>query len=188
MATSNKLQTIYLDLETTGLSYKHDEIVEIGILADDGIILLDTQVRPVRKQTWPQAQAIHGISPDDVREAPTLADLSDVIQAIVEGKEIIIYNMAFDLRFLVRQLAKAASIRCCMKAFARYYGGQDRRRRRPRQQKLTTAAEHVEFIWPGEAHRAINDCMATRAVWRYLMDPARRHPATMIGQARKQSR
>jgi len=50
---------VYLDLETTGLDPAADEILEIGILADDGTVLLDSLVRPIRHRTWPRAQTIH---------------------------------------------------------------------------------------------------------------------------------
>ncbi|MCP3870763.1 MAG: hypothetical protein GY703_22255, partial [Gammaproteobacteria bacterium] len=40
--------------------------------------------------------------------------------------------------------------------------------------KLAFAADYVLYRWQGTAHRAIHDCMATRAVWHYLKDPAER--------------
>jgi DNA polymerase III epsilon subunit-like protein len=50
------VRTVFLDLETTGLDPRTDEIVEIGILDEDGRVLLDTLVRPVRHRSWPDAQ------------------------------------------------------------------------------------------------------------------------------------
>ncbi|ESQ14925.1 MAG: hypothetical protein N838_30690 [Thiohalocapsa sp. PB-PSB1] len=57
------MQTVYLDLETTGLHPSRDEIVEIGILDDQGQPLLDTLVRPIRHTSWPEAEYNNGISP-----------------------------------------------------------------------------------------------------------------------------
>jgi hypothetical protein len=57
------MQTVYLDLETTDLHPSEDEIVEIGILDDQGQPLLDTLVRPIRHTSWPEAEYINGISP-----------------------------------------------------------------------------------------------------------------------------
>jgi DNA polymerase-3 subunit epsilon len=78
---------LYLDLETTGLHAPLDEIVEIAIIDDNGAVLLNTRVRPVRQTEWPEAQRIHGISPRDVAWAPTLAQLSTRIQGLyMDGK------------------------------------------------------------------------------------------------------
>ena len=69
------MRTVYLNLETTGLNSAEDEIVEIGILADNGEPIIDSLVRPQRHRSWPNAQRIHGISPADVQGAPILEEL-----------------------------------------------------------------------------------------------------------------
>ena len=154
------MRTIFLDLETTGLDPARDEILEIGILDDDGEILLDSLVRPERHQTWPAAQCINCIAPADVAEAPPLAALRPRIIETVAGTRVVIYNASFDSGFLATDLVGAAEVVCAMKAFAATFS--DRRWR-----KLGAAAAHVGYVWPGNAHRAIHDCMATRAVWHW---------------------
>ena len=69
------MRTVFLDLETTGLDPRTDEILEIGILDDAGTVLLDSLVRPERHRRWPGAEAIHGIAPEDVADAPKLEEL-----------------------------------------------------------------------------------------------------------------
>jgi DNA polymerase III epsilon subunit-like protein len=61
-------RALYLDLETTGLDQQQDEILEIGLLDDDGRVVLHSLVRPERHGLG--AQAIHGIRPEDVEVAP----------------------------------------------------------------------------------------------------------------------
>ena len=161
--------TIYLDTETTGLNAARDEILEIGILDDQGRALLDSLVRPVKKRTWREAQAIHGISPTDVATAPTLDELRPDIINAVRGREVVIYNAAFDSRFLPAELEYATEIKCCMLPFAEIYSEWNYYRQSYKWQKLTTAAGYVGYEWPAAAHRAIEDCKATRAVWRYLV-------------------
>ena len=146
--------TVYLDTETTGLSPPRDEILEIGILDDKGRTLVDSLVRSENHRTWPGAQAIHGISPSDVANAPTLDELRSVIIEAVRGKEIVIYNAVFDSRFLP-ELVYAAEIKCCMLPFAEVYGEWNDFCQNYKWQKLTTAASYVGYKWPASAHRAI---------------------------------
>ena len=159
---------VYLDLETTGLDPATDEILEIGILDDDGTVLLDSLVRPIRHRTWPRAQTIHGISPADVCDAPMLDALRPRIRAAVAGREVVIYNAPFDAGFLPAELEGAAGIHCAMRPFAEVFGEWSPEYDEWHWQRLHVAAAHVGFQWPGESHRAINDCQATRAVWHWL--------------------
>jgi len=156
-----------LDLETTGLDPEQDEILEIAIVDENGDPMLNTLVRPVRHQEWPDAQRIHGISPADVEHAPTLADLTQQIRDSVEGRTVIIYNADFDAAFLEGYLDCAADIRCCMEAYSDYrvdrYGEEWRRH------KLVMAAYDAEHDWGQDAaHRAIHDAAATLSVWQFL--------------------
>jgi DNA polymerase-3 subunit epsilon len=116
------MRTVYLDLETTGLLPSEDEIVEIGILDEQGQPLLDTLVRPIRHTSWPEAERINGISREDVASAPILSDLRSQIIEAVTGNRVVIYNAAFDSAFLASELRTAAEIECAMLAFAEVYG------------------------------------------------------------------
>lgn len=64
--------TVFIDTETTGLSPGYDEVLQIGIVDDAGRVLLDTLICPTRLTDWPDPQEIHGITPVDVVDAPTL--------------------------------------------------------------------------------------------------------------------
>jgi DNA polymerase III subunit epsilon len=168
------VRTVFLDLETTGLNPRSDEIVEIGILDADGQVLLDALVRPVRHRSWPGAQRVHGIAPADVQDAPTLDALRPRIIEAVSDAQVVIYNAPFDARFLRFELEVSAEVRCAMREFAEVLGEWSHWHGNYRWQKLHAAAAYVGFEWDGTSHRAINDCQATRAVWRYLRDPAER--------------
>jgi DNA polymerase-3 subunit epsilon len=170
------MRTVFLDLETTGLDPRTDEILEIGILDGDGQVLLDSLVRPVRHSRWPAAQRIHGITPAAVHGAPTLDALRARIIDAVSGALVVIYNAPFDAGFLRDELDTAAEVRCAMREFAAAYGEWSGWHGSWRWQKLHVAAAHVGFAWNGDSHRAINDCRATRAVWQYLRGSAGRSP------------
>jgi len=66
------------------------------------------------------------------------------------------------------ELGGAAEVRCAMRQFAAVYREWSGWHCDWRWQKLHVAAAHVGFAWDGAGHRAINDCRATSAVWRYL--------------------
>ena len=78
------MRTIFLDLETTGLDPRTDEIVEIGILDEDGQVLLDTVVRPERHRSWLDAQRVHGIAPAELAER-RIAAISRLLPELVDA-------------------------------------------------------------------------------------------------------
>lgn len=165
---------VYIDTETSGLSAVHDVILEIA-LADDERTLINSLVRPPESVTsWPDAQRIHGITPDMVAGAPTLNELAPRIVQAVSGRDVVIYNAGFDAEFLGDLLAGARSVTCCMKAWARHAGVWSDWHNDWQLHTLESAAAAVCFDWPGEKHRALADALACRAVWRYLTDEAER--------------
>lgn len=159
---------IYLDTETTGLNPDSDEMLEIAIVDDSGNILLNTLLKPSANSTWPEAEAIHGITPEMVIDAPALSEIASTIEEIVNGQDVIIYNADYDSGFLGTLLSKAKSIKCCMIAWAEHCGEWSEERGCYRWKKLIDAASSVHFEWPGEAHRALADSLACRAVWQHL--------------------
>ena len=162
--------TLYLDTETTGLSAT-DEIVEIAIIDDQNRVMLNTLVKPQHHKYWPNAQRIHGISPVMVETAPTYPVLTDTIETLVAGQDVVIYNKAYDCQYVGKELTKAHSVHCCMLAFARHYGQWDCYHGNYRWQNLKTASDYVLHHWQGDAHRALADVQATKSVWEYLTVP-----------------
>lgn len=158
---------IYLDTETTGL-YNDDEIVELAIIDDNNNVLINTLIKPAQKKSWSQAQRIHGISPQMVADAPNLLDISDHIKEVVKDKNLIIYNKDFDVSFFTDELDTAASIQCCMIAFSDHQKIWSDYHQSYKWFKLVEAASICDHIWSSEAHRALADTQATKAVWNYL--------------------
>ena len=162
-----KAPVVFLDLETTGLD-NSDEVVEIAIIDSDADVLVNCLVRPRRRKRWPQARNVHGIDPAHVAEAPTLDALEPLIAAALNGAQVVIYNADFDSRFLPGLLRKAAVVHCCMKRYARFKGDWNEYHNNYRWHKLTSAARDIGYRFEGDAHRALADCRATRAVWQHM--------------------
>jgi len=92
---------IVFDVETTGTDRRRDQVIELCVqFGLDG-------PRPGTSRTWrfrpsvpisPGAQAVHGISIDDLADAPPFAVCADeVARVFAEARVIIGYNLAFDI-------------------------------------------------------------------------------------------
>lgn len=96
-----KESIVFVDVETTGLNPKRDEILQVSMCDGNGKTLFNSYVRPENRVRWPKAQAINHISWDMVKDAPSLLDLSNEIEEVLYGHSLIIgYNLKFDLEFL----------------------------------------------------------------------------------------
>ena len=151
------MKTVYLDTETTGLE-ADDEIVEIAIVDDNENVLVNTLVRPVNRTEWPDAENIHGISPKDVRNAPTQTQISDDIRDAVRDCRVVIYNAKYDSQYLP-ELESAAEISCCMELFMVFNQG--------KRTSLMNATEIVGYERQG-SHRALADTLSCRAGWKAI--------------------
>lgn len=104
-----------------------------------------------------------------VSEAPTLKDILPVIGAAISGRELVIYNAAYDRQYLPANLLKnVQKIHCAMLRFAKYRGIWNDFYNGWKWHKLDVAAAHFGYEWTGTAHRALADALACRYVWRCL--------------------
>lgn len=166
---------ICLDVETTGLG-ELDEILSLSIIDADGRTLYDETFDPVGVEEWPEAQAINGISPEDVAGKPAIYEETPRIQAILDAAdEVIGYNVGFDLGFLERaglDVDRDKVVRDPQVDFAAVYGEYDGKHTDPRYQKLTTAAEAIGYDWGADkAHGSLADARASLALAKWLYGP-----------------
>lgn len=157
-----------LDTETTGLG-NEDEIVQIGIVDRDGVVLLNQVIKP----TIPigrGAEAVHGISDLDVADAPGFAGIYIALSALLAGQAVVAYNMDFDWRMLQQTAARyrLPDVRigkrdCAMKQYARFKGVRKSNGRNYIWHKLGAAARQ-EGIEIQRAHDALDDARTTLAL------------------------
>lgn len=150
-----------LDFETTGLDAGIGRVVEVGAvrfeLAAEGPIekaALASLVAPGIPIPW-QARSIHGISDEDVADAPRFAELAQALLELAKGAVIVGHNVGFDLGFLDGELMRAGILRqhlesadtvpLARKAFPGH-----------RSYKLTSIAADLR-IDAGASHRALDD-------------------------------
>lgn len=100
-----------VDLETTGLDSRSDEIVSFAsIPIDDGrVIVGETCTAIVRPTQMPEAKTIriHGLRPMDLADAPTLPDVLDRMLEALTGRLLVAHPAWVERGFLAAALKPA---------------------------------------------------------------------------------
>ena len=165
---------VVFDTETTGLDpYGGDEIVSIGICDGHGNKLFYSLVKPTRKRGWKEAEAIHGISPQDVKDAPKIKQIADEIRSHILGDKLVVgYNVEYDLMMLdaagvIDGMPPARFD--VMRQYATVHGTSPARYGREGYQwsKLTECAAHYGYTFP--AHNSAEDAVAAAFCYRSLL-------------------
>lgn len=94
--------TVVLDTETTGLE-DDARIVDIAVVTVAGEVLLDTLVNP-GEPIPPEATGIHGITDDQVADAPRFTGILEQLGAALHGRRVLIYNEPYDVARLRHEL------------------------------------------------------------------------------------
>ena len=137
-------------------------------------MLLDSLVRPTR--TIPSdVTAIHGISDDMVRNAPSWSDLWPEVHRLVSERLVAIYNADFDVRMMRQSHAAHGlrwrlgedKLRCVMRLYSAFCGQWNERLGNYRWHKLEVAAAQCG-VAVGTAHRARPDALLARAVLHHM--------------------
>lgn len=101
-------EIVVLDTETTGLSPLMDEIIEIAAVKIKNFIEIEkfsTFVKP--KSPIPKSVSeIHGITDDDCKDAPAIADVTGKLLSFIGDAIIVAHNSSFDMAFLYRAAKK----------------------------------------------------------------------------------
>jgi DNA polymerase III subunit epsilon len=101
---------IVFDCETTGIDFTRDQVIELCV--QHGLMSTATSDGGVlaRSQTWrmkpsvaihPAAQAVHGITMEDLAQCPPFGAFADEIAAVFASADVIVgYNLSFDIDML----------------------------------------------------------------------------------------
>lgn len=104
---------VAFDVETTGLNYKENHIIQIGILTLNDELTIIKEFKSLIRPADPNyiietaAQEIHGITKEALKDAPTFKDLSKKLLEIFGDNDIITYNgNTFDIKFLYNEFER----------------------------------------------------------------------------------
>ncbi|MBO4234136.1 3'-5' exonuclease [Riemerella anatipestifer] len=98
------------DLETTGTNISKDRIVEICILKVNPDASRETKTWLVNPEMHIPAfaTAVHGISDEDVKDAPTLKEIAPKIMEMISGADLGGFNSnRFDVPLLAEEMLRA---------------------------------------------------------------------------------
>lgn len=164
------LSAVVLDTETTGLDTARARVVQIGaVRLNHGEIEgagFDRLVNP-GAPIPPETTAIHGVSDDDVAEAPVFTEVQPELEDMVAGRVMIGHSIAFDLTILRREHERAhlpwqAPRSLCTCLLARATGAT------LPDYSMETIAEWLEVEIEGR-HTALGDARATAEIYLKLV-------------------
>ena len=102
------MSEVFLDTETTGLSFKDGhKIVEIACIETKDLIptgrIFHKLINP-KRNVPEEAFKVHGFSENFLKEKETFDKIADEFLKFIKEKKIIIHNASFDLSFLNGEL------------------------------------------------------------------------------------
>ena len=175
VAVAKSNDFVILDMETTGLH--NSECVQVAVINQNGDALVDTLVKPKKAIPW-AAINVHGIDNDMVKDAPQWWQVwPDVVNALA-GRNVIVYNVAFD-RFVLYSATKHAGMVgtnwkensdwfCAMEAFGEIFGDWNDYHGSFTWQKLFVAVAYFGGHDVTEYHGALADCRHTLFVTQHI--------------------
>lgn len=169
------ITAITLDIETTGLnicgSELPDEILQVTLLDTQGHTLFNSYIKPYSHQSWPEAQSINHISPQQVQNAPYLHEVAAKLKGYLNSAELLIgYNsIGFDIPMLEQALGPFSADKQqfdVMLEFAPIYGEWSETYNDYKCKSLSICAEYfgVQF----NPHDALEDSKATLACYQAI--------------------
>ncbi len=168
------MSEIFLDIETTGLSYKDNhKIVEIACIETNELIptkrIFHKLINPERSVPE-EAFKIHGFSTEFLKDKPKFHEVADELLNFISGKDLIIHNAPFDLPFINHELklikkdiiSKNKIIDTLELARSKYPGTSN---------SLDALCKRFDVdLSRRTKHNAILDCNLLREVYIYLLD------------------
>lgn len=175
----NLFPLVIIDVETTGLHCRKNEIIEVSAIKYEADFTPDYCFTTLCKSKNPlpdEIKYITNITDDMLADAPAFENVVDSLSDFIKGCNIFGYNLEFDLKFLfvhgldlpekkryydVMELVKSKLKRAPYNSNSYNYDVLD--------YKLETIAKYYN-IYRDNAHRSLSDCLATGKVLKELIE------------------
>ena len=177
---------IVVDVETTGLSSRRDEIIEIAavkFLDFEPVEYMATFVKP-KKPISDEITEINGINNEHVADAPKIHEVKDSFIEFISDMPVVAHNLSFDFKFLhvnnidltQRKRRYFDTLELSQKALKKYDDYKAERAYDKDQDydydvfdhKLDTLCEYYGIYRP-VSHRSVSDCIAAGLIFRNLV-------------------
>ncbi len=163
---------VVIDVETTGLHHRNDEIIEVSAIKYESCFTPDSCFTTLCKPNKPiplSATNINHITNEMVSNAPTFCQIADSLSDFISGCNLVGHNLYFDLKFLCANGISFSNNKkffdtlelsryCfnCGEFFNyRYNAWMD-----VYSFKLDTLCEYIN-VFRDDSHRSLSDCLAT---------------------------
>lgn len=160
-----------IDFETTGLKAGEDEVLQVSIIDENYNVLLNAYCRPNNKDSWEDAQAVHGITPLMVaNELPFERYVPTVLDILNKADKVIAYNAAFEDSYLKAYEIEVDTEKWIdpMIMFAEIYGEWNKRRGNYKWQSLAKCATYYGYEF--KAHDSLEDVKATLYAYKKMRE------------------
>ena len=197
------LPLVSLDVEATGLEPGVDRVVEIAcVVFERGDSAAGGPALRIERHSWlvnpgraipEEAQAVHHITDEMVRDAPTFAQIAEPLLAVLARGVPLAYNAEFERAFMLAEVAAARIAPLTPPPALRK--GDDwvdplvwarELQQGEKSRSLSAVAERLG-IEIGQAHRAADDATAAGHVLRAFLSDSR-VPSTYAAFVREQKR
>lgn len=156
-----------IDIETANSSIK-GSICSIGIVYMQGFEISDTFYTLINPECpfSPYNTNVHGITNDDVKNAPLFIDVWERMKDTLSDRTLICYNASFDINVLKQALGSSD----CSAAGLSYFCAYQLTRRLIEAPSYSLSNISESFGIMHDAHNALEDALATSALLRAIAE------------------
>ena len=158
---------VVIDFETTGLSAKTNEIIQLSALKYEGkkeVARFDQLVKPQRSSLSPQISRLTGIHSSDLIKAPTIDEVFDDYLDFLEDDLLVGHNVSFDMSFLEAEMERQSRV----EFFESYDTYTQAQKKMTFLQNYKLSTIKYFFDMNLKSHNALNDCLITARLYQYL--------------------
>ncbi len=172
----------FVDVETTGGSFSHDRIIEIGLIKVVDGLVKQTYTKLINPETHisPFITQITGINQEDLYNAPTFSEIKDEIYEYIADTTLAAHNVRFDYGFIKNEFERTSvKIKlphfCTVKLCRLLYPGR-------RKYNLDALIKYFNIMCLNR-HRALDDA---KVIWEFFNIAKREIPQKIFNSAMHQ--